>query len=240
MTDASRSDPLQGLMVSASGVRGVVGEAMTPDVVLRVTAAHASFLKPGPVVVGRDTRPSGAWISRFVQAILVASGRDVVDVGIAPTPTVLFAIRHHDAAGGIAVTASHNPAPWNALKLFGPGGTFLTPAQSEEVARRAREGARSWARHDGLGSFRADDEAIRRHREAILALPGLTPERIRARRFRVAVDAVNGAGSIAGPAILESLGCEVHAIHCRPDGKFPRVAEPLPENLGDLGQAVRQ
>jgi phosphomannomutase len=240
MTDASRSDPLQGLMVSASGVRGIVGEALTPDVILRVTAAHASFLKPGPIVVGRDTRPSGAWISRFVHAVLVASGRDVVNVGIAPTPTVLFAIRHHDAAGGIAVTASHNPAPWNALKLFGPGGTFLTPAQSEEVARRAREGVRSWARHDGLGSFRTDDEAIRRHRDAILALPGLTPDRIRARRFRVAVDAVNGAGSIAGPAILESLGCEVHAIHCTPDGKFPRVAEPLPENLGDLGQAVRQ
>jgi phosphomannomutase len=240
MTDASRSDPLQGLMVSASGVRGIVGEALTPDVILRVTAAHASFLKPGPIVVGRDTRPSGDWISRFVHAVLVASGRDVVNVGIAPTPTVLFAIRHHDAAGGIAVTASHNPAPWNALKLFGPGGTFLTPAQSEEVARRAREGVRSWARHDGLGSLRTDDEAIRRHREAILALPGLTPERIRARRFRVAVDAVNGAGSIAGPAILESLGCEVHAIHCTPDGKFPRVAEPLPENLGDLGQAVRQ
>ena len=227
-------------MVSASGVRGIVGEALTPDVILRITAAHASFLKPGPIVVGRDTRPSGDWISRFVRAVLVASGRDVVDVGIAPTPTVLFAIRHHDAAGGIAVTASHNPAPWNALKLFGPGGTFLTPAQSEEVARRAREGVRSWARHDGLGSFRTDDEAIRRHREAILALPGLTPERIRARRFRVAVDAVNGAGSIAGPAILESLGCEVHAIHCTPDGNFPRVAEPLPENLGDLGQAVRQ
>jgi phosphomannomutase len=240
MTDASRSDPLQGLMVSASGVRGIVGEALTPDVILRVTAAHASFLKPGPIVVGRDTRPSGAWISRFVHAVLVASGRDVVNVGIAPTPTVLFAIRHHDAAGGIAVTASHNPAPWNALKLFGPGGTFLTPAQSEEVARRAREGVRSWARHDGLGSFRTDDEAIRRHRDAILALPGLTPDRIRARRFRVAVDAVNGAGSIAGPAILESLGCEVHAIHCTPDGKFPRVAEPLPENLGDLDQAVRQ
>jgi phosphomannomutase len=240
MTDPSRTDPLSGLMVSASGVRGIVGEALTPDVVLRVTAALGSFLKPGPIVVGRDTRPTGAWISRFVRAVLVASGRDVVDVGISPTPTILFAIRHHDAAGGIAVTASHNPAPWNALKLFGPGGTFLSPAQSEEVARRAREGVRSWARHDGIGAFRADDEAIRRHREAILALPGLAPERIRKRRFRVAVDAVNGAGSIAAPAILEALGCEVHAIHATPDGKFPRVAEPLPENLGDLGAEVKR
>jgi len=238
MTD--RNDPLQGLMVSASGVRGIVGEALTPDVLLRVTGALASFLKPGPIVVGRDTRPTGAWISRFVQSVLVASGRDVIDVGIAPTPTVLFAIRHHDAAGGIAVTASHNPAPWNALKLFGPGGTFLAPAQSEEVARRARDGVRPWVKHDGIGALRADDEAIRRHREAILALPGLSTDRIRARRFRVAVDAVNGAGSVAGPAILESLGCEIHAIHCTPNGKFPRVAEPLPENLGDLGAEVKR
>src|SRR6185369_8524889 len=130
------------------------------------------------------TRTTGAWISRFVRAVLVASGRDVIDVGIAPTPTVLFAIRHHDAAGGIAVTASHNPAPWNALKLFGPGGTFLAPAQSEEVARRARDGVRPWVKHDGIGALRADDEAIRRHREAILALPGLSTDRIRARRVR--------------------------------------------------------
>ena len=240
MMDASRSDPLQGLMVSASGVRGIVGQALTPEVVLRVAAAHAAFLKPGPVVVGRDTRPSGAWVSRLVHAVLLASGRDAIDVGIAPTPTVLFAIRHHGAAGGVAVTASHNPAPWNALKLFGPGGTFLTPAQSEEVARRAREGEHAWVRHDALGSYRSDDDAIRRHRDAILALPGLSPARIRAKRFRVAVDAVNGAGSIAAPAMLEALGCEVHAIHCTPDGRFPRVAEPLPENLGDLGEAVRR
>ena len=240
MTDASRKDPLSGLMVSASGVRGIVGEALTPEVVLRVAAAHSSFLRQGPVVVGGDTRPSGAWVSRLVQAVLLASGRDAIDVGIAPTPTVLFAIRHHGAAGGIAVTASHNPAPWNALKLFGPGGTFLTPAQSEEVARRAREGSHVWVRHDSLGSYRSDGEAIRRHREAILALPGLSPDRIRGKRFRVAVDATNGAGSIAAPALLEALGCEVHAIHCTPDGNFPRVPEPLPENLGDLGEAVRR
>jgi phosphomannomutase len=227
-------------MVSASGVRGIVGEALTPDVITRFAGAHGSLLGPGPVVTGRDSRPSGAWVLRGAQAALLATGHDVIDVGIAPTPTVLFSIRRHDAAGGLAVTASHNPAPWNALKLFGPGGTFLPPALSEEVARRAREGAPAWVTHDRVGQPHTDDRAIASHREAILALPGIDLERIRSRRFRVAVDATNGAGSIAVPELLRALGCEVEAIHCVPDGRFPRVPEPLPENLGDLGAAVRR
>ncbi|HXF58473.1 MAG TPA: phosphoglucosamine mutase [Candidatus Saccharimonadales bacterium] len=233
------SDPLQGLMVSASGVRGIVGQTLTPEVVLRVAGAHASFLDPGPVVVGRDTRPSGAWVSRLTQAALLASGHDVIDVGIAPTPTILFAIGHHGASGGIAITASHNPAPWNALKLFGAGGTFLAPAQSDEVARRARQGRADWVPNDRVGEFREDTGAIQRHRDAILALPGFDRERIRKRRFRVVIDAVNGAGSIATPQLLEALGCEVERLYCEPDGRFPRVAEPLPENLGALGERVR-
>jgi len=239
LTAASR-DPLEGLMVSASGVRGIVGKTLTPEVALRVAGAHASYLEPGPVVVGRDTRPSGAWVSRIAMGALLASGHDVVDVGIAPTPTILYAIRHHKAAGGIAITASHNPAPWNALKLFGPGGTFLTPAQSSEVARRAREDRPAWSDHTKTGFYHMDDDAIRRHRDAILALPGLDMARIKKHRFRVVVDCVNGAGSIATPALLEALGCEVTRLYCEPDGRFPRVAEPLPENLGALGEKVRE
>ncbi len=232
-------DPLQGLMVSPSGVRGIVGQTLTPDAVLRVAGAHASFLDPGPVVVGRDTRPSGVWVSLLAEAALLASGHDVIQVGVAPTPTILFAIRHHSASGGVAITASHNPAAWNALKLFGPGGTFLAPAQSEEVARRARAGRASWVPNASVGALREDMGAIQRHREAILALPGLDLKRIRSRRVRVVVDATNGAGSIATPALLEALGCEVERLYCEPDGRFPRVAEPLPENLGALGERVR-
>jgi phosphomannomutase len=239
-TPSAPHDPLEGLMVSASGVRGVVGGRLTPEIVLRVAAAHASLLEPGLVVVGRDTRPSGAWVSRVAVGALLASGHDVVDVDVAPTPTILYAIRHHEASGGLAITASHNPAPWNALKLFGPGGTFLAPAAAESVARRAREGGFSWVAHDKVGSVREDKDAIARHRDAILALPGLDTARIRARGFRVAVDCVNGAGSIATPALLRALGCDVVEIHCTPDGRFPRVPEPLPENLGALGDAVRR
>jgi phosphomannomutase len=239
MTELFGNDPLHGLMVSASGVRGIVGQTLTPDVVLRVAGAHASFLDPGPVVVGRDTRPSGMWVSRLTQAALMASGHDVIDVGVAPTPTILFAIRHHGASGGIAITASHNPAPWNALKLFGPGGTFLAPAQSEEVARRARQGRASWVPNEKVGGYREDLGAIERHRNAILALPGFDRDRIRKRRFRVVVDATNGAGSIATPELLEALGCAVERLYCEPDGRFPRVAEPLPEHLGALGDRVR-
>jgi phosphomannomutase len=227
-------------MVSASGIRGIVGESLTPDVVVRFAGAHGSLLGPGPVVLGRDSRPSGAWVSRAAEAALLAAGHDVIDVGIAPTPTILFAIGHHRAAGGLAVTASHNPAPWNALKLFGPGGTFLAPAQSEAVALRALEGGAGWATHERVGAHRVDGDAIERHREAILSLPALHRDTIQSRRFRVAVDCVNGAGSIATPALLRALGCEVEAIFCTPDGLFPRVPEPLPENLGALGESVRR
>ena len=227
-------------MVSASGVRGIVGERFSPEVVLRVAAAHGSMLGPGPVVVGRDSRPSGAWVSRAAMAAVLATGHDVVDVDVAPTPTILYAIRHHHAAGGLAITASHNPAPWNALKLFGAGGTFLPPAQSEAVARRAREGSIPWMTHDKVGAARVDRDAIHRHREAILALPGIRRDAIAARRFTVAIDCVNGAGSEATPALLRALGADVHEIYCHPDGRFPRVPEPLPENLGALGELVRQ
>ena len=227
-------------MVSASGVRGIVGEALTPEVILRFAGAHGSLLAAGPVVIGRDSRPSGAWVTRAAEAALLATGHDVVDVGIAPTPTILFAIGHHGACGGLAVTASHNPAPWNALKLFGPGGTFLPPALSEAVARRALEGTVLWVRADRVGAHRDDGEAIRRHREAILALAGLHPTRIASRGFRVAIDCVNGAGSLATPPLLRALGCHVEELYCTPDGKFPRVPEPLPEHLGALGDLVRR
>ncbi len=225
-------------MVSASGIRGIVGGTLTPSVVLRVAAAHGGFLARGPVVLGRDTRPSGAWVGSAAAAALLATGHDVVDVGVAPTPTILYAIRHHGAAGGVAVTASHNPAPWNALKLFGAGGTFLTPSESAEVARRARGGEVPWVGYDRVGMVRTDHDAVRRHREAILALPDLDLGRIGGRRFRVVVDGTNGAGSTATPQLLEALGCTVERLFCEPDGRFPRVAEPLPEHLGALGERV--
>lgn len=225
--------------MSASGFRGIVGLSLTPAVVLRVAAAHGGFLAPGPVVLGRDTRPSGAWVGSAATAALLATGHDVIDVGIAPTPTILYAIRHHRAAGGVAITASHNPAPWNALKLFGAGGTFLAPSESEEVARRARGGEAPWVTSERVGALRRDPDAIRRHREAILGLPDLDRARVATRAFRVVVDATNGAGSLAAPALLEAMGCAVERLYCEPDGRFPRVAEPLPENLGALGERVR-
>ncbi len=235
----NQHDLLAGLMVSASGVRGIVGERLTPEVILRVAGAHAALLPPGPIVVGRDSRPSGAWVSRAAEAALLASGRDVIAVGLAPTPTILYAIRHHRAAGGLAITASHNPAPWNALKLFGPGGTFLSPSEAADVARRARTERPTWVTHDKVGAAKDDGDAIVRHRDAILALASLDVARVRSRAFHVAVDCVNGAGSEATPALLEALGCRVERLHCIPDGRFPRVPEPLPENLGGLGETVR-
>jgi phosphomannomutase len=234
---------VDGLMVSVSGVRGRVGHALTPEVMATFAAAFgvwASERMPGrPVVVGRDSRVSGPMFTRVVQAALESVGCTVLDIGVVPTPTVQLAVEHHHAAGGLAITASHNPIEWNALKFIGPSGLFLSAA--EGAAMRALLDApiprASW---DRLGHIEADDSAIARHVDAVLALPFLDVAAIRARAFSVALDCCHGAGSRILPALLEALGCRVAAIGMTPDGRFPRPPEPVAEQLGELGALVRE
>jgi phosphomannomutase len=236
MMDTSR------LMVSVSGVRGRVGDGLTPEVIATFAAAFGAYaLRRGPgrtVVLGRDSRVSGPMFSRAAAAALQSVGCDVVEVGVAPTPTVQLAVEHLGAAGGLAVTASHNPVEWNALKFIGPSGMFLDGGEGAEM-RALLEGEIPRAGWDGLGSVREDHGAVDRHLEKILAIPYLDVERIRARRFRVALDCVRGAGGTIFPRLLEALGCEVHAIHLETDGRFPREPEPVAENLGELEALVR-
>jgi phosphomannomutase len=230
------------LMISVSGMRGIVGKDLTPELVARHAAALGAWARASgrPVVVlGRDARTSGPMFARAATAGLMSVGVDVIDVGVAPTPTVQLAVEHHHAGAGLILTASHNPIEWNALKLVGPDGIFLDGEVGAAVRALAEAGpARTgW---EGVGSVREDREAIARHLEQVLALPQIDVARIRAKRFSVALDCVRGAGGTSIPPLLERLGCQVRAINTETDGRFPRPPEPLPENLGDLSRLVRE
>ena len=230
------------LMISVSGMRGHVGTDLTPELVARHAAALASWARSRGrplVVVGRDSRTSGPMFARAAAAGIMSAGADVVDVGVAPTPTVQLAVEHPGAGAGLILTARHNPIEWNALKFVGPDGIFLD-AEAGAAVRDLAERGIPRAGWDGIGAVREDPGALGRHLDAVLALPVVDAEAIRARRFHVALDCVRGAGGPAIVPLLERLGCRVSAIHTEPDGRFPHPPEPLPENLAELGELVRR
>jgi phosphomannomutase len=232
-----------GLMVSVSGIRGRVGDALTPEVVARYAAAFGawSIAQRGSrtIVVGRDSRVSGPMFHRIVVGTLQLVGCDVVDIGLTTTPGCQLAVEHHHAAGGLMLSASHNPIEWNALKFIGSSGLFLEA--SEGVAMRALvEQGTPHATWDRIGSVTVDGDVARRHVESVLAIPYLDAAKIRARKFKVALDCVRGAGATVMPMLLEQLGCEVVAINMEPDGRFPREPEPVPENLKELERLVKE
>jgi phosphomannomutase len=230
------------LMVGVSGVRGIVGEDLTPEIVTRWAAAFGVWAqrRRPRVVVGRDSRQSGPGFAAAAHAGLTAVGCEVIDVGLAATPTIQLAVEYHHAGGGIAITASHNPIEWNALKFIGPDGIFLDGADGAQVGALAAERP---SRPGGAGrtaSVTSDGQATARHLEGVLRLPLLDVERIRLTQFTVALDAVRGAGGPVMSALLERLGCEVAGINLEADGQFPRPPEPVPENLGALATLVRE
>ena len=235
------------LMISVSGIRGLVGSDLTPEIVARYAAALGAWSASAgsgtasgraTVVLGRDARTSGAMFAQAATAGLMSVGVDIIDLGIVPTPTVQLAVEHHRAAAGLILTASHNPIEWNALKFVGPDGIFLDAGAGRAVRELADRGPprATWS---AIGRVRQDPGAIDRHLDAILALPAIDVEAIRRKRFSVALDCVRGAGATAMLPLLERLGCEVHGINLETDGLFPRPPEPVPENLGELSRLVR-
>lgn len=231
-----------GLMVSVSGVRGRVGEALTPEIVATYAAAFGAWASRSGVrtiVVGRDSRVSGPMFTRIVHGALESVGCTVIDIGMAPTPTIQLAVEHHHAAGGLGITASHNPIEWNALKFIGPSGLFLSAAEGAEM-RGLLDSGIPRATWDQLGTVVRDPDAVERHIEQVLALPFLDVDGIRARGFKVALDCCHGAGAVIMPQLLTALGCEVFAINTETDGRFHRPPEPVAENLGELELLVRR
>ncbi|MGH7742229.1 MAG: phosphoglucosamine mutase, partial [Candidatus Eiseniibacteriota bacterium] len=192
------------LMISVAGVRGIVGESLTPAVLTDFAAAFAAELGNGPVVIGRDARRSGPMVLRAVSAGLMAAGRDVVDLGLATTPTTQIAVEHLQAAGGIILTASHNPPEWNALKFLSARGEFLSAEEGGRVRARVESRAQLWRRFDALGTERAESQALEWHLERVLALEVLNLGAIRARRLRVVVDGCASVGGLAIPQLLKS------------------------------------
>ncbi len=227
------------LMISVAGVRGIVGDSLTPVVASRFAAAFARSLAPGPVVVGRDARRSGPLLLHAVAAGLQGAGRDVVDLGLATTPTTEIAVEKLGAAGGVIITASHNPAPWNALKFLSARGEFLGAEEGARVRAAAEDEGGLWTDAAHLGGERLEGKALEWHLERVLGLGILELAAIRARALVVAVDGCSSVGGLALPPLLHALGAKVVEVDCVPDGEFQRELEPLPEHLGRLAEAVR-
>lgn len=225
-------------MVSISGVRGIVGQSLTVDVVLAWARAFGNRMAPGPVVVGGDPRPSQVMVRSAVFAALTSAGCRTIDLGILPTPTIALAVRHHRASGGIAITASHNPAAWNALKFFGPDGLSLGEPEGRALRQHVQAGRFQSVSADLIGTLEQDTGAVARHIEAILSIDLLQIDRLKARHFRVALDTVHGAGGALLRELLGQLGCEVVCFHTEPTGLFPRNPEPTAENLREVSKEV--
>lgn len=224
------------LLFSVAGARGIVGKTIDEDVVARLTRAFCSILPEGPLVIGRDTRPSGESLIESAKQAIVESGRDCIDLGIVTTPTVEMSTENSDAVAGIIVTASHNPVAWNALKFIDHRGIFLAKDVGEKLYAAYEAGKFDNAPQAGV--VRTNNTASREHIDAILALDTIDVASIRDRSFKVALDCINGAGSVMAPELLDELGCEVVEINCKTDGDFYRDPEPRPENLMDLAKFV--
>ena len=236
------------LIKSISGIRGTiggkVGDALTPIDVVSLTASFGEWIlkKSGPktAVIGRDARPSGPIISRLVSSTLQSLGIDVIDLGLTTTPTVSIAVLQEQARGGIVITASHNPAAWNALKLFNEEGEVIDAAAASEVFASNAPHDYSFVGVSQLGQYTIQEEYIAQHINKILALPLVDVPAIRSRKFRIAVDAVNSTGGIAVPQLLRALGVpHITAMHCEPNGQFPHNPEPLSIHLQELISTIR-
>lgn len=226
-------------MSSISGIRGIVGDGLEPETIVKFTSAFADFIGSGKVVVGRDARITGEMVNQLVIGTLLAKGLDVIDIGICPTPTVQFMVKSENAQGGIAISASHNPNEWNALKLLNGTGQFLSPDEYEILKLKLDQPVQ-YSKWDKVGRVTKSPEAIDSHIDAILNLDIINLNVIKERKFKVAIDCVNGAGVYSLPILLNKLNCEIVEFNCEKSGIFPRHPEPLPENLLEFMHFVKK
>jgi phosphomannomutase len=230
------------LKVSISGVRGVIGypDGLTPELIVQFSQAFGTFIKGGTVILGSDSRPTLRMVKPAVIAGLLATGCNVIDIGIVPTPTVLTMVRKMKAKAGLAITASHNPLQWNALKMIDGSGCFLGPQEAERVVGLHEKKSFALASWDKLGMLTTMDpqEVEKTYLDSILSKVDV--KKIRKAKFKVAIDPVNGAGAGITERFLKQLGCSVVSINNVPNGLFGRKAEPLPENLGSLCRLVKK
>ena len=238
------------LIKSISGIRGTIGgepnNNLTPIDVVRFAAAYGSYILSDPnvseatIVIGRDARISGAMVQALVSNTLIGLGIDVIDLGMATTPTVEMMVPKENAQGGIILTASHNPKQWNALKLLDSKGEFLNAVAGAKILEIAKNEAFDFASVDDLGSIKEDQTSLEMHINAVLDHPLVEIDLIRSSGIKVVVDGVNSIGGIAIPALLKKLNIEVVELYCEPNGHFPHNPEPLKEHLGALSEKVKE
>ncbi len=228
------------LMVSVSGIRGIVGDGLDPQTIVKYTSAYADFCGKGKIVLGNDGRITGGMVKNIVIGTLLAKGNDVIDIGICPTPTVLFNVKKLKAVGGIQISASHNPNEWNALKLLNKNGEFMTPDENTQMLKLVDIASKNYVGWNRIGKLTEYSKGLEDHINAVLNLDFINVPKIRKRKFKVLLDCVNGAGAYSMPLLLSKLGCEVIEMNCSKTGIFPRLPEPLPENLKSTMKAVKK
>jgi phosphomannomutase len=237
------------LIKSISGIRGTIGgksgEGLSPLDAVKFTSAYATLIGKSSlkkkIVVGRDARISGEMVSNIVIGTLMGMGFDVVNIGLATTPTTELAVVMSGAAGGIILTASHNPKQWNALKLLNERGEFLNAAEGELILKIAADESFSFSEVDHLGKETTDNSFSKKHIDSVLALELVDVEAIREANFRVVIDCVNSVGGIVIPELLEALGVkQIEKLYCEPNGQFPHNPEPLPEHLTEIASVLKQ
>ena len=238
------------LIKSISGIRGTIGgpqgDNLTPIDIVKFTTAYVRFMseknegKRLKIVLGRDARLSGTMVEDIIEGTLLGCGADVIGVGLCTTPGVEMAVITHKANGGIIITASHNPKQWNALKLLNERGEFLNDAEGKRVLALAEDEAFEFPQIDSIGKVLLREDFNPTHIQQVLSLPLVDVEAVKARRFKVVVDAVNSIGGVVIPALLEELGCEVVKLNCEPTGEFAHNPEPLPEHLTEISEVIRR
>lgn len=220
-------------IISVSGLRGIIGESLDPTLAIRYSVAYESLVdQDGPIIVTRDGRATGTMLAQAICSGLMAVGRDVIYADVAATPTAGVLVREHQAAGGIQISASHNPPPYNGIKLFGSDGRVIPGPAGEKVIGAYRANQASWVSHDQIGSFTLLEDTVSEHLRLVLATVDV--ERIKSKKYKVVLDSNHGAGSLLGRRLLESLGCEFQLMGDQPNGQFAHPPEPTESNLSSV------
>jgi phosphomannomutase len=230
---------MKNLMVTVSGVRGVIGESFTPEIITKYARSFAEFIGGNKIVLGTDSRVSREYVKSIVGGVLVASGYEVIDLGIVPTPTVQFMVEKLEADAGIVITASHNPIEWNGLKFIEKDGLFLRPKNCEIVYKNAEKQENSYKEWENLGKMTHYPTANEEHIQAIMDLSYINPEKLHSQKLKIVIDTINGAGGKIMKLLVEKFGAEIVMLNEEQNGKFSRSPEPIPENLTELMEKVK-